>query len=649
MTARPRRAPAFVRAVSTALVALLVPAAAVPAEPFESAGLTSGARLRELARDLPPITALTAAGTPGAERVYVGLREGRVVVWDGSRVLPEPLLDIRPLVGSGGEGGLLGLAVHPGFAANGLFFVHYTDTAGANRLARYRTLADSADRADPASAVDVLTVERFSPFHNGGQIAFGPDGYLYLGLGDGGNANDSECNGQRHDTLHGKILRLDVDRAEGGRPYAIPPDNPFRGGPFRPEVWAAGLRNPWRFSFDRATGDLWIGDVGQGEREEIDVQPAGVGGLNWGWSPMEGSLCFTGGPCPAYVPACGAAAFSAPFLEYGHAGSDCSVTGGFVYRGAALPQLAGRYLFGDFCSGRIHAAEPAPDGSPAQGPPPVVRELTQRARLLTTFGEDSAGEIYLGTNNGRLLRLEPAVPRQRVGLYDPARSQFLLPAVAEGEGEPDPAGRRFGFGRARSGWTPLVGDWDGDGRDSMGFFDPVRSLFRLRNALSPGTSDVLFAFGPRRSGWRAVVGDWDADGRDGIALYDPAASVFHLKNDLAVSPTNGSLQIGPPGGGWIPLAGQFDGSPGAEVGLYDPHGAAFHLLTAGGEQVIPFGQPDSGWLPLVGDWNGDGRDGIALYDPAASRFHLDDLDGTPVQMIELGTAGAGQLPLAGNW
>ena len=623
-------------AALSALLAFLASAAAL-AEPFEVAGPLSGVRLRELASGLPAVTAMASPGAPAAARLYLALRDGRVVAWDGSQVLPEPLLDIQDLIDDGGEGGLLGLAFHPGFHDNGLFFVHFTDTAGATRLVRYRTLPGDPGRADPASGVDVLTVPRVSPFHNGGQIAFGPDGYLYLALGDGGNAADAECNAQRRDSLLGKILRLDVDRDEGGQPYAIPPDSPFRDGPFLPEVWSAGLRNPWRFSFDRATGDLWIADVGQGEREEIDVQPALQGGVNWGWSPMEGSLCFGANGCPAYVPACGAPDLAAPLLEYGH-DRGCAVTGGYVYRGQAAPQLAGTYLFGDFCSGRIW-------GAARQGAQLAVRELPRRARQLTTFGEDQEGEIYLGTASGRLLRLEATAPAQpqRVGLFDPERSQFLLQQAGE------PAELRFRFGRARSGWIPLAGDWDGDGRDSAGFYDPARSLFRLRNSLSPGTSDILFAFGPRNAGWLPVAGDWDGDGRDGVALYHPAHAVFHLKNVLASGPADASFQMGPPGGGWLPVAGQFDDLSGDEVGLYDPHGAAFHLKTAEGIRTAPLGLPDSGWLPLAGDWDGDGRDGVALYDPAESSFHLDDLDGEPAVPLLFGTGDAGGLPLAGSW
>ncbi len=629
------------RVVSAAAVVLLLallPAVAALAAPFQVAGPLSGVTLRELARP-GSITAITHSNAP--QRLYLALRDGRVVIWDGSRVLPVPLLDIRPLVGTEGEGGLLGLALHPRFAQNGLFFVHYTNTAGDTRLARYRTLAGNPDRADPASAVTLLAVDQPFSNHNGGQLSFGPDGFLYLGLGDGGAAGDPQCRAQRRDSLLGKILRLDVDRSAGGRPYAIPADNPFRDGPFAPEVWAVGLRNPWRFSFDRANGDLWIADVGQGEREEIDRAANGSGGINWGWSPMEGTLCFGGGNCPGYVPSCNAAVLAPPLLEYGHDDGNCSVTGGFVYRGRAQG-LAGTYLFGDFCSGRIW-------GSRSENGSRVVREVAERARLLTTFGEDRDGEIYLGTSDGRLLRLEAAGMIDRVGLFDPARSQFQLKA-ANAAG---PAEIRFGFGRARSGWIPIAGDWDGDGRDSVGFYDPARALFRLRNALSPGVSDFLFRFGPANAGWLPVAGDWDGDGRDGVGLYDPDASVFHLKNVLARGPANRVVAFGPPGAGWLPVAGQFDPVPGQEeIGLYDPVAGVFHLQTnggSGGNRFDRFGPADSGWLPLIGDWDGDGMDGIGLYDPAASRFHLHDLNREPAQVFQFGPAGAGWLPLAGDW
>jgi glucose/arabinose dehydrogenase len=618
----------------------LLPAAAPaqtgePGEPFAVAGPLGGLVPRQLAEGLPAsVTVITHTNLPGDDRLILGLRGGRVVVWTAGGLLPTPLLNLHAKVGTNGEGGLLGLAFHPRFAENGLFFVHYTDSAVRTVLARYRILPNNPNRADPASAAILLALDNPTANHKGGQLAFGPDGYLYLSVGDGGGP----CRSQRRDHLEGKILRLDIDRAEGGRAYAIPPDNPFRNGPFLPEVWATGLRNPWRFSFDRLTGDLWIGDVGQGAREEIDVQPAGQGGVNWGWSPMEGSLCFGDNGCPASVPACGAPGLALPVLEYAHRDGNCSVTGGFVYRGAAGPRLTGTYLFGDFCSGRIW-------GAARQGGGFEVRELAERVRFLTTFGEDRTGEIYLGTADGRLLRLDHDTPPDRVALFEPAPSRFLLKAA----NEPGAAGVRFGFGRAQSGWLPLAGDWDGDGRDSVGFYDPARGLFRLRNALSPGVSDYLFAFGPRNAGWLPVVGDWNGDGRDGIGVYDPANSVFHLRNALSSGPANRIVALGPAGGGWLPVAGQFDRAAGDDIGLYDPAAAAFHLQTEEGERVENFGSPNSGWIPLTGDWSGDGIDGIGLYDPGASRFHLDDLNGQPELVFRVEPGAQDRLPLAGAW
>ena len=253
-----------------------------------------------------------------------------------------------------------------------------------------------------------MTIPQPFANHNGGQLAFGPDGYLYVGMGDGGSANDPMCNGQRDESLLGKILRIDVDANAGSAPfYGIPPDNPFAApGGARDEIWAKGLRNPWRFSFDRSTGDLFIGDVGQGAREEIDFQAAGApGGRNYGWKVMEGTICGAGGTsgCPGGVPACNSPVLALPILEYSHSGGDCSVTGGYVYRGRQFPGLVGTYLYGDYCTGKIWGATNAA-GSWSS------RLFTRRASNLTTFGEDASGELYLATENGLFARIVDANP-----------------------------------------------------------------------------------------------------------------------------------------------------------------------------------------------------------------------------------------------
>jgi glucose/arabinose dehydrogenase len=317
-------------------------------------------------------------------RLLVNEQVGRVtaIETDGSTSL---VLDITDRVGSGGERGLLGLALHPGWPQVARAFVHYTDAAGDTVLAEF----SSADgrTLDAASEQILLQVDQPYANHNGGQLSFGPDGRLYLALGDGGSGGDPQGHGQDVATLLGSILRLDVDAAPGS--YVVPPDNPFAGGGGAPEIWAYGLRNPWRFSFDRAGGDLWIGDVGQGGWEEVDRLRAGQpGGANLGWNLMEGTHCFAVEPCDA-------AGLVPPVAEY-PTGSGCAVTGGFVYRGGAMAGLTGWYLLADYCSGLVSAVRSdTPDGSVASPVPLLETGLT-----VSAFGEDAAGELYLADHGG---------------------------------------------------------------------------------------------------------------------------------------------------------------------------------------------------------------------------------------------------------
>ncbi|HLE43849.1 MAG TPA: PQQ-dependent sugar dehydrogenase, partial [Methylomirabilota bacterium] len=340
------------------------------APPTASAAIT----LQQVATGLDRPTAIAHAGN-GSGRLFVALQAGRIVVFDGTRVLPTPFLDITPRVGSGGERGLLGLAFHPNYIVNGFFYIHYTNLAGHIVIARYR-VSSNPNLANPGSALVLLTIPHpgFSN-HNGGQLQFGPDGYLYVGVGDGGGGGDPGNNAQNLGTLLGKLLRLDVN---GPAPYVAP------GNPFGNQIWAFGLRNPWRFSFDRLTGDLFIADVGQGSREEVNFQPArSPGGVNYGWRRMEGSQCFN----PASN--CNDGTLTLPILEYDHSGGNCSITGGYRYRGARVPELSGAYVFGDFCSGRVWRATPNGDGSW------TTTQLLDTPHLISTFGEDQAGELYL--------------------------------------------------------------------------------------------------------------------------------------------------------------------------------------------------------------------------------------------------------------
>ena len=336
--------------------------------------------LLAIATSLAKPVAIAHAGD-GSGRLFIVLQEGRIVIHDGQGVLPEPFLDVRALVSCCGELGLLGLAFHPGYAGNGYFFVNYTDLTGATVIARYSVSASDPDSADPNSAVILLTILQPFSNHNGGQLKFGPDGYLYIGMGDGGSGGDPQNNAQNLGSLLGKMLRIDVD---GVPRYAVPPDNPFVTTPgARPEIWALGLRNPWRFTFDRATGDLFIGDVGQDRWEEISFQPAASpGGENFGWRLMEGTHCFNP------ETSCNPGTLTLPIIEYSHA-LGCSVTGGYRYRGRQVPEFHGTYLYADFCSGRLWGA--SQDG----GGQWSTAELLDTALLISTFGEDEAGELYL--------------------------------------------------------------------------------------------------------------------------------------------------------------------------------------------------------------------------------------------------------------
>jgi glucose/arabinose dehydrogenase len=343
----------------------------------------------ELVEDgyLNPV-AVTGAGD-GSGRLFVIEQAGLITIVGGGT-----FLDITDRVDStGNEQGLLGLAFHPDYSTNGYFYVNYThDPAGVNpdvtRVSRFQVSAADPNLADASSETIILQFNQDFANHNGGDLHFGPDGYLYIAAGDGGSGFDPNNRGQSLDTLLGKLLRIDVD---SGSPYSIPPDNPFVGDPTAlDEIWAYGLRNPWRFSFDRASGDLFIGDVGQGSREEIDFQPrSSQGGENYGWSCMEGDLVQNFNPCDGNP-------LTAPVLVYDH-GLGCSVTGGFRYRGN-IGGLNGLYVFGDYCSGRIWLAAPGSGDWP-------VEEWTARGFGLSSFGEDDNGELYLvDRDDGQLYR-----------------------------------------------------------------------------------------------------------------------------------------------------------------------------------------------------------------------------------------------------
>lgn len=368
-----------VRAALVLGAALLLPPALAQSAP--------AVKFTPVASGLRGVTTLTPAND-GSGRMYLTLQAGQVRVLEGGRLRAQPFLDVSRLTSAGGERGLLGLTFDPRYKQNRRLYVHYTDRNGNTVLARYLATADFS-RADPASARVLFTAEQPYSNHNGGQIEFGPDGFLYLGLGDGGSGGDPINAGQRLNTPLGKLLRFDVS-GNDAKPAA---GNPFIGrAGANPNIWAYGLRNPWRFSFDRQTGDLIIADVGQNAFEEVNRQPrASRGGENYGWKVREGRSCFE----PAS--GCRTQGLTEPVLVYGR-GEGQSITGGYVYRGNAIPALKGQYVFGDFGSGTVWAAR-------------MTGNTWSKVKLgevggPSAFGQDEAGELYVAEYfTGRVLKL----------------------------------------------------------------------------------------------------------------------------------------------------------------------------------------------------------------------------------------------------
>ncbi|MES2900451.1 MAG: PQQ-dependent sugar dehydrogenase [Pseudomonadota bacterium] len=357
----------------------------------------SAVPLKIALRELVSVPGAVSATAPqGDTRLFVVERAGRVrIVQDGAQ-LATPFLDISSRVSTQGEGGLLSIAFHPQYASNGLLFLYYTDL-GNNIVIERQRVSANANAVDPASALVIIRIPHPNfTNHYGGTVAFGPDGMLYLATGDGGGAGDPPRNAQNPASLLGKILRLDVSAASSAQPYAIPSTNPWSPemSSRRAEVWALGLRNPWRFTFD--SGNIYIADVGQDRREEVNIAASGLGGLNYGWNTMEGTLCYGGEVCVQ-------GGLTLPAFEYDHGSNDangCSITGGFVYRGSALPELAGHYLYSDYCKGFLKSfryAAGAVSGQTDYAIPDIGN--------VVSFGRDGAGELLLIAASGRVYRI----------------------------------------------------------------------------------------------------------------------------------------------------------------------------------------------------------------------------------------------------
>jgi len=357
------------------------PAAPPPAPPPPPPSCDYSLTTETVATGLTRSLYLTAPA--GDDRLFIAEQTGRIRIVKEGVVLAAPFLDLSSKVSGGNEQGVLSMAFHPDYAANGFLYVNYTGDDGDTRVERYAVSADP-DVADDGSAKLILGVAQPHTNHNGGHILFGPDGMLYVALGDGGGAGDPFNNGQNSGTFLGSLLRLDVD---GGDPYAIPSDNPFGN-----EIWAIGLRNPWRIAFDPVVETLYVADVGQSSREEVNAVGDDESGLNYGWRIMEGSSCFGGGGCDD-------TGLVLPVLEYDH-GEGCSVTGGFVYRGSAIPEVVGHYFYSDFCTGFLRSFRF--DG---EGATELEEWDVGGLGSVLSFGQDAAGELYILSDNGRVVKL----------------------------------------------------------------------------------------------------------------------------------------------------------------------------------------------------------------------------------------------------
>ncbi len=387
-------------AIAPGAAASVVPGRLTDGGATAAAPSAASIRLTPIASVPQPVLAIGARD--GTNRVFIVSKGGTIRIVKNGTLLGTPFLDISSLVSRGSEQGLLGLAFHPGFRTNRRFYVDYTNTAGSTVVREYKASSGNADVASASSARTILTIKQPYANHNGGMLAFSRGGLLFIGMGDGGSAGDPGHRAQDVTSLLGKLLRIDVDGTSATRSYRIPSGNPYVGRRGRNEIWQRGLRNPWRFSVDRATGNLWIGDVGQDRYEEVDRAVNGSSGpgrgVNWGWRVMEGTHCY------APATGCNRSGKTLPLATYSHASSGrCAISGGYVYRGSAIAALRGWYVYGDYCSGEVWAVS-ATASRPAT---PVRLVGPGTGRLISGFGESDAGELFLCDLNGTVYRIDP--------------------------------------------------------------------------------------------------------------------------------------------------------------------------------------------------------------------------------------------------
>jgi hypothetical protein len=597
-------------------------------------GNTASPREAAAAINLSPVLSgltspifVTNAGD-GSNRLFVVEQAGIIKVVQPGSATPTVFLDVHLRVLSGGERGLLGLAFHPQYATNRRFFVYYTrQTDGAIVLSEFRASANNPNVADPAEIV-FFVIPHPAGNHNGGMIEFGPDGFLYVGTGDGGGGNDPGDNGQNIDTLLGKVLRIDVNQPNGAVPYSSPSSNPFSGPTAgADEIYAYGFRNPWRFSFDRANGALYLGDVGQGVIEEIDLV---VNGGNYGWRTWEGTRCTGNDPGP-----CDPEGFVFPITEYSHTGGRCSVTGGYVYRGTQSSLPVGSYVFGDFCTGEIFLYQGG-----------AASLLLDSTLALSSFGEDEAGELYVVGIGGTVHRIIQATAGVSSDFDGNLKADILWRHAGGTVAVWLMNGVNFAgagtTGHLPTDWTIVGrGDFDADGKTDILWHRTGGDVaVWLMNGPAATT---MAAVGNRTTDWRIVgVGDFDGDARADVLWR-------HTSGALSIWFMNGTTMTGSGSpsavaNDWTVVGvGDFSGDGKADILWRHTTGTLFVWLL-NGATVIGAGSPGSvgnDWsVAGVGDFNTDGKSDV-LWRHTSGSVSIWLLSGT-------GLLGSGSPGLVGN-